>query len=159
GGDLSNFSSSTSCATTLPGSAKGWRFDLNSGRGEQAVTSSVIFGGLAFLSTNRPIPPTAGTCSGSLGEARGYAVNLLNASGAVGTEGLCGAARSGIFTGGGLPPSPVTGVVPIGGKPVSIMIGGINRSGATSSPIGSQKVKPTITQKRSRIFWYRHGDK
>ncbi len=159
GGLLTDYTSGSACDATLAGSAKGWRIDLNSGQGEQTVTSSVIFGGLVFFSTNRPIPPVPGTCGGSLGEARGYAVNLLNASGAVGTSGLCGAARSGIFTGGGLPPSPVTGVVPIGGNPVSIMIGGIDRSGGTSSPIGSQKVKPTITQKRSRVYWYSHGDK
>jgi hypothetical protein len=39
------------------------------------------------------------------------------------------------------------------------MIGGIQRTGATSSPIGSQRVKPVISQKRSRIYWYRDGDK
>ena len=159
GSSITNLTSSTSCSAALATGGQGWRIDLNSGRGEQTVTSSVIFGGLVFFSTNRPVPATPGVCTGNLGEARGYAVNLLNASGAVGTEELCGGVRSGIFTGGGLPPSPVTGVVPIGGKPVSIMIGGISRSGGASSPIGSQKVKPTITQKRSRVYWYSHGDK
>ena len=46
-------------------------------------------------------------------------MNLLNASGAVNTEGLCGADRSGVFLGGGLPPSPVVGRVPVGGRPVT----------------------------------------
>jgi Tfp pilus tip-associated adhesin PilY1 len=138
---------------------RGWRFDLNSGTGEQGVTSTTIFGGLVFFSTNRPVTTVTGACQNSLGEARGYAVNLLTSSGAVGTEALCGANRSGIFVGGGLPPSPVTGVVPVGGRPVTVMIGGIQRTGATSSPIGSQRVKPVISQKRSRIYWYRDGDK
>ena len=157
--NLTDLTSNNSCTASIATGAQGWRIDLNSGRGEQTVTSSVIFGGLVFFSTNRPIPATPGVCTGNLGEARGYALNLLNAAGAVGTEALCGGIRSGIFTGGGLPPSPVTGVVPIGGKPVSVMIGGINRSGGASSAIGSQKVKPNIAQKRSRVYWYSHGDK
>jgi Tfp pilus tip-associated adhesin PilY1 len=157
-----------SCSTVAPtgGSGSGnlgWRFtfggDFLGTRGEQGVTSSIIFGGLIFFSTNRPLPAGGGTCENNLGEAKGYAVNLLNGSGAVGVPGLCGGTRSAIFTGGGLPPSPVTGTVPVGGKPVTVMIGGINREGGASSPIGAQKVKPTITQIRSRIYWYRQGDK
>jgi len=156
---LTDLTSNNTCTASIATGAQGWRIDLNSGRGEQTVTSSVIFGGLVFFSTNRPIPATPGVCTGNLGEARGYALNLLNAAGAVNTEALCGGIRSGIFTGGGLPPSPVTGVVPIGGRPVSVMIGGINRSGGASSAIGSQRVKPTISQTRSRTYWYTHGDK
>ena len=155
---LANFTSSTSCSAAITSSQNGWFFDLNGGQGEQGVTSSIIFGGLVFFSSNRPLTGTAGSCSNNLGEARGYAVNLLNASGAVGTGALCGGTRSNTFTGGGLPPSPVTGTVPIGGKEVTVMIGGIDRSGAPSSPIGSQKVKPSITQKRIRTYWYKKGD-
>ncbi len=159
GTNITDLTSNDSCTASIATGAQGWRIDLNSGRGEQTVTSSVIFGGLVFFSTNRPIPAAPGVCTGSLGEARGYALNLLNGAGAVGTEALCGGIRSGTFTGGGLPPSPVTGVVPIGGRPVSVMIGGINRSGGASSAIGSQRVKPNIAQKRSRVYWYSHGDK
>ena len=149
-----DFPTSSSCEGSLATTAKGWRFDLNTGRGEQTVTSAVIFGGLIFFSTNRPISTPPGACSANLGEARGYAVNLLTASGAVDTGNLCGGVRSGIFTGGGLPPSPVVGVVPIGGKQVTVMIGGIQREGGASSPIGGQKVKPTINPRRSRVYWY-----
>ena len=156
---LTDLTTGSTCSTVLDVNSLGWRFDLNAGRGEQTVTTAVIFGGLVFFSTNRPVPAPPGACAANLGEARGYAVNLLNASGAVGTEAICGAARSGVFVGGGLPPSPVTGVVSIGGKPVTVMIGGIQRAGGASSPIGAQKVKPTITQKRSRIYWYTPGDK
>ena len=39
--------------------------------GEQTVTSSLIAGGKVFFNTNRPVPPVAGQCSSSLGEARG----------------------------------------------------------------------------------------
>jgi Tfp pilus tip-associated adhesin PilY1 len=159
GGTMANFTTNTTCATTLGTSLNGWYMDLNTGRGEQTVTSATIFGGLIFFSTNRPVPTAPGQCGANLGEARGYAVNLLNASGAVNTETLCGADRSGVFLGGGLPPSPVVGRVLVAGKPVTVMIGGIQRSGGVSSPIGSQRVRPVITQKRLRTYWYTHGDR
>jgi type IV pilus assembly protein PilY1 len=159
GGTMADFTSNTTCATTLGTSLNGWYMDLNAGRGEQTVTSASIFGGLIFFSTNRPVPPTPGQCGANLGEARGYAVNLLSASGAVNTEALCGGDRSGVFLGGGLPPSPVVGRVPVGGRPVTVMIGGIQRSGGASSPIGAQRVRPVITQKRLRTYWYTHGDR
>lgn len=159
GGTMANFTSNTTCATTLGSSLNGWYMDLNTGRGEQTVTSAMIFGGLIYFSTNRPVPTAPGQCGANLGEARGYAVNLLNASGAVNTEALCGADRSGVFLGGGLPPSPVVGRVPVNGRPVTVMIGGIQRSGGASSPIGAQRVRPVITQKRLRTYWYTHGDR
>jgi Tfp pilus tip-associated adhesin PilY1 len=159
GGTMANFTSNTTCATTLGTGLHGWYMDLNAGRGEQTVTSAAIFGGLIFFSTNRPVPSTPGQCGADLGEARGYAVNLLNASGAVNTDGLCGADRSGVFLGGGLPPSPVVGRVLVDDKPVTVVIGGIQRTGGASSPIGAQRVRPVITQKRVRTFWYTHGDK
>jgi type IV pilus assembly protein PilY1 len=159
GATMANFTSNTTCATTLSTSLQGWFMDLNTGRGEQTVTSATIFGGLIFFSTNRPVPPVPGQCGNNLGEARGYAVNLLNASGAADTEAICGGERSGVFLGGGLPPSPVVGRVPINGRPVTVMIGGIQRSGGASSPIGAQRVRPVITQKRLRTYWYTHGDR
>lgn len=145
----------------LPGgSMKGWFMDLNQyGQGEQTVTSALILTGLVSFSTNRPVPPAAGSCASVLGEARGYWVNLLNGSGAVGVTGSCGGVRSGIFIGGGLPPSPVTGTVPIGGKPQVVVIGAVQKEGTgASSPIGGQKVTPTISPKRKRIFWRSSGD-
>ncbi len=143
----------------------GWFINLNATSpdpvlsvGEQAVTASVIFGGLIFFSTNRPQDVTT-ACTNNLGEARGYALNLLNGSGAADTSNICGGGRSQIFVGGGLPPSPVTGTVPIGGKPVTVMIGGAQRTGGASSPIGAQRVSPSITQRRSRVYWYTDGDR
>ncbi|HUQ75067.1 MAG TPA: PilC/PilY family type IV pilus protein [Burkholderiales bacterium] len=161
GSTMNDFTSGSTCSTQLAvDKGDGWFFDLANGRGEQGVNQSTIFGGLVFFSTNRPDTTTSTTsCKTNLGVAYGYAVNLLNASGAVGTGALCGGtSRSGIFTGGGLPPSPVTGTVPVAGKDVTVMIGGIQRTGAASSPIGSQKVKPSIAQKRVRAYWYKRVD-
>ena len=158
---MDNLTTNTLCGRTLSPNTHGWFFDLNAGRGEQTVTSSTIFGGLVFFSTNRPTPTSENACGGNLGEARGYAVNLLNASGAANTMSLCGGDRAAVFAGGGLPPSPVTGVVPVGPdrKPMTVMIGGVNRGGGVSTPIGAQRVRPAITQTRSRVYWYVDADK
>ena len=72
---------------------------------EQVVTSAVVFAGVVYFSTHQPVTPTA--CGANLGTARGYAVNYLDAS----TPG--GLAKFSVFAGGGLPPSPVTGVVTV----------------------------------------------
>ena len=176
GSDMADLSAGSDCTTKpvdsalFPGGPKrGWYINLNAAKavgdpvdknmGEQGVTSSLIFAGLVFFSTNRPVPTPAGACAQNLGEARGYALNLLNASGAADTQNICGGSRSGVFAGGGLPPSPVTGTVPVDGNPVTVMIGGIQRSGGVSAPIGAQRVTPTITQRRSRIYWYTDADK
>jgi Tfp pilus tip-associated adhesin PilY1 len=167
---MENFSSGSTCSTSSAEALgkKGWFINLNAASsdptanvGEQAVTSSTIFAGLIFFSTNRPVPTPPGACAQNLGEARGYALNLLNASGAADTLNICGGSRSGVFVGGGLPPSPVTGTVPVGpgGQPVTVMIGGVQRGGGVSAPIGAQRVTPTITQRRSRVYWYTDGDK
>lgn len=158
GGTMADFTTNTTCTTSAGSGSTGWYMDLDAGRGEQTVTSAAIFGGLIFFSTNRPVTTALGQCAANLGEARGYAVNLLNASGAVGTEEICGGTRSGTFIGGGLPPSPVVGSVPVNGKQVTVVIGGIQRTGTASSPIAAQRVRPTITQRRTRLYWYQHGD-
>ena len=159
---MKDFSTGSTCsiAGILPSSTfKGWFMNLNqNGQGEQTVTSAIIAGGMVTFSTNRPIPAAAGTCATTLGEARGYWVNLFNGSGAIGVTGSCGGVRSSTFTGGGLPPSPVIGTVPIGGRPVTVIIGAPQRTGAANSPISPQEVKPTITNLRSTIYWKSSGE-
>jgi hypothetical protein len=162
-----DYSSNTSCSTTkvLPGSnLKGWFMDLNqNGKGEQVVTSALIASGMVTFSTNRPIAPDAASCSTTLGEARGYWVNLLNGAGAMNVAGLCGGTRSSPFVGGGLPPSPVkASSVPIDGKAVSVVIGAVQRGGAAAAgasvSISPQRVRPAIASKRKRVYTYTSGD-
>jgi Tfp pilus tip-associated adhesin PilY1 len=150
----------------LPSSSKkGWFMNLTGGtqapaaalQGEQVVTSAVIGGGLVTFSTNRPIPSSASSCSTVLGEARGYFVNLFTGSGSIAVAGSCGGQRSGVFAGGGLPPSPVIGTIPIGGVVRTVIIGAIQRGGAGSSPIGAQQLSPPINQQRRRVYWYSPG--
>src|SRR3546814_18641441 len=112
-----NYTSATDCdsAKVLPTSEKsGWFMNLNQyGQGEQTVSSALIAGGSAIFNTNRPTPADNDVCTNSLGEARGYFVDLLTASGGVGSNQSCGGARSGIFVGGGLPQPPVLTPVPL----------------------------------------------
>ena len=163
---LKDFTTGSDCDSILNAGNIGWFMDLGtSGRtGEQTVTSSVIFGGTVFFSTNRPLAATPGTCAANLGEARGYAVNLLNASGVVGSGALCGGSRSGTFTGGGIPPSPVVGTVPVTlpdgtTKSINVLIGGIDLTTGGGSPIGAQQPPIPIKQIRSRIYWYPGGER
>lgn len=143
----------SNCATK-----KGWFTDLTVGTGEQTVTSAVIVGGMVTFSTNRPIPAATGSCSTALGEANGYWLNLYNGSGAVGVSGNCGGSKATAFVGGGLPPSPVIGVVPINGVPTSVVIGAAQRSGNASSPISPQKATPTNLPARKRVYSFTHSD-
>jgi hypothetical protein len=162
----------TTCDTpgVLPSStANGWFMTLNQyGNDEQTVSSAIIAAGMVAFSTNRPIPAAQGSCSTSLGEARGYWLNLFNASGGISPTGLaCGGARSGTFTGGGLPPSPVLANVVIGGQSMTVTIGtaqltgpgaGAGGVGVGSSPIAPQQIKPAIVPVRKKIFWKSSGE-
>jgi len=165
---LENYSaSSTNTCANAPvypsGSLRGWFMDLNAnGQGEQVVTSALIAGGMVTFSTNRPIPPAQGTCSTTLGEARGYWVNLLNGSGAIGVNGTCGGQRSSPFVGGGLPPSPVlANGVPINGKATTVVIGAVQKGSdgavGASVPISPQKIRPAISSRRKRAYSYTSG--
>ncbi|MES3025034.1 MAG: PilC/PilY family type IV pilus protein [Pseudomonadota bacterium] len=171
----------------IPGSGRnGWFLDM--APGEQVVTSALISGGMVIFSTNRPLPEATGTCATSLGEARGYWVNLLNGAGGIGVDGTCGGSRSAIFAGGGLPPSPVlASSVKVGGKAVSVIIGAVKKlpggigsgvppvigdpgpgggvggssgSGgpAGTGPIDAQLKETSLTRKRKRTYIYTSGD-
>ena len=160
GATMTNLTANTGCddPPLLPNSTgKGWYMKLNQyGQGEQTVTAALIAGGMVNFSTNRPLTnPNA--CSASLGEARGYSVNLFNASGGVGVSDSCGGVRSGVFAGGGLPPSPVQATVPINGRNVTVCIGCASEN-TGNSVIGANKVKFLVQPKRKRIYSYIKGD-
>ncbi|HUP93850.1 MAG TPA: PilC/PilY family type IV pilus protein [Burkholderiales bacterium] len=158
---LANFTTNTTCDTTVNTNSLGWFMGINNSQGEQTVSSALIFGGLIFFNTNAPSPPSLNQCGSDLGQARGYAVNLLNASGSIGATGICGGNRFGLFVGGGLPPTPVAATLPIGadGKPELVLIGAANLDGTGGSiPQGAQRPKPPVQSKRSRVYWYKQGN-
>jgi Tfp pilus tip-associated adhesin PilY1 len=158
---MKDFTATPACngAQVLPTTKeKGWYLQLDAyGPGEQVVTSAAIAGGLVTFSTNRPVPKAASSCATVLGEARGYLLDLLSGSGAIGVKGICGGSASSTFAGGGMPPSPVIGTVPINGVPKTVMIGGIQKKGGASSGIQAQQVVPNINATRKRIYWYPSG--
>ena len=168
--DRTKAAEQASCSVTgvFPNSEKkGWFIDLDEhGGGEQVVTSPLIVGGMVTFSTNRPIDPPD-SCGNVLGEARGYWVNLLNASGAIDVTGNCGGERSTTFVGGGLPPSPVWATVPITNaqgetEVVTVVIGAAQKGGdggsVVSSGVEGQQIEPTISSRRHRVYWYQEGD-
>ncbi|HET8748008.1 MAG TPA: PilC/PilY family type IV pilus protein, partial [Ramlibacter sp.] len=143
-----------SVAGVTPNSGlKGWFMNLNR-RGEQTVTSALIAAGMVTFNTNRALPAAVNACTNPLGEARGYWVNLLNASGGIGVgTATCGGDRSSVFVGGGLMPSPTIASVMIDGKMETVAIGAAQRSGGSSSGIAPQQVKPAISSKRKTVYW------
>jgi len=146
---------------------KGWYVkytDDNSNLGEKTVNAPRTVGGVTFFGTNRP--QTAAEilanreCRPNLGIARGYAVNFLYGTPAFDRDGDGDYTRDDLyanFVGGGLPPSPVSGVVDIDGKLVRFLIGG-GGTGAESSPIQGAKMIAAPSSRRTRAFWYFNKD-
>lgn len=132
--------------------AKGCYLSLASG--EKVVTNSSTISGTTFFSTNKPVSASA-SCTANLGEARAYELPLF-----------CKAAESQVLTGGGLPPSPVVGVIQLSYTPqgsstavsklVPFVIGGIS---SKKSALEIKKVTPSIPVKRKRPYWYVESDR
>jgi Tfp pilus tip-associated adhesin PilY1 len=129
---------------------KGYKYSLE--RGEKVVTAPLVIAGKVLFSTNKPSAPEANACTSTLGTAQGYPLEPFNCEAPVPIE----------FAGGGLPPSPVSGVVNI------IMADGTTRQVAYVSGAGSQGGSGGSTQEvrrptinvpttRTRTYWYRDG--
>jgi type IV pilus assembly protein PilY1 len=137
-------------------SAKGWYLEMR--KGEKVINAPLSIGGVTYFSTNRPTPDPE-SCQPNLGEARAYAVDFLT--------GNAGADRNGdgtknsddlstVLKSGGLPPSPVGGVVQLDdGKLVDFIIG----SGAGGSPIAPEKPVREIPKVRRKLYWNTNSDK
>lgn len=82
------------------GTLSGYFINLSST--EKSVNAPVTVYGTTYFGTNKPAIPSATQCTANLGEARGYALNPFT-----------GQFNSNLFDGGGLPPSPVAGLVTI----------------------------------------------
>jgi type IV pilus assembly protein PilY1 len=97
---LFNATSSTYTAA-LSADLTNYGFYMSFATGEKGVNAPAANFGFIFFSTNRPIDRSA-TCSANLGEAKAYAVSPFSALKA-----------SAVLSGGGLPPSPVSGLVTV----------------------------------------------
>jgi type IV pilus assembly protein PilY1 len=133
--------------------------------GEKAVNAPLTVAGYTYFGTNTP-DPNVGTadptkCYPNLGIARGYAINFLTGAG-LNDLGYIQ------FAGGGLPPSPVFGLVSISTGPntsviTPVLFGGGNQTATTgadsTSSLGVQKVTPPTLGKRKRTYWFIEGPK
>jgi type IV pilus assembly protein PilY1 len=146
GDQLANNTSGSTCISPTS-TLRGWRMDLP-GQGEQTVTSSLIVGGRIIFNTHRAVPQTGNICNANLGEARGYNVGLL-----------CADKFSVIYNGIGLAISPVQGTVTLSNGRVQTFVLGGPTAPSVNTPFAPGKVTPAISQRRSRVYWYNHGDK
>jgi Tfp pilus tip-associated adhesin PilY1 len=86
-------------STNYAGTLNGYYITF-SGAGEKSVNAPVTVYGSTYFGTNTPATPSATSCKSTLGVAKGYALNPFT-----------GGYSSNVFDGGGLPPSPVSGLV------------------------------------------------
>lgn len=130
-------------------------------KGEKIVNAPLTVSGYTYFGTNTPSVPTPGACYPDLGVARGYSVSFLTGLGQNTNRFIT-------FDGGGLPPSPVFGIVSVTNASgvtgnVGVLIGGGNQTGPgggnNTSPLGGQKVVPLGVGKRKRLYWYSQIDK
>ncbi len=146
-GSLLSIGASDPTATALAAHPKGWYLALNPH--EQVVTSAITVFGTITFSTHTPHVPVAGSCSSTLGTARVYNIALTNAASRNGTL-----ARNQEIVGGGLPPSPVAGMVMLDdGTTLPFLIGG-----ETTSPLEGMEPVPSgmAAQPKSQTYWYIH---
>jgi len=117
---------------------------------EQVVTSAVVALGTVTFSTHTPQEPKEDSCGPNLGKARVYNLGFLNGR-------ASGGSRYGIITGGGLPPSPVAGMVTVqnpngtGTITVPFVIGA-----KSDSPLEGSSPQPAATAAsvKTRAYWY-----
>jgi type IV pilus assembly protein PilY1 len=122
-------------------------------KGEKVVNAPITVSGTAFFGTNRPFTPGVNTCASNLGEARGYAFDPFS-----------GSSTSVVYDGGGLPPSPVAGVVTVNKDGVDTLVrfcigcggsDGSGGSGGVDSPLENTDPFKAVPKKPTRTYWYR----
>jgi len=134
--------STTPTQAELATKPKGWYLALTST--EQVVTSAITVFGTVTFSTHQPTVPAAGQCT-SLGTAQVYNLDYTNAAPQSGTI------RGQVLVGGGLPPSPVAGMVTLdNGKTVPFIIGANPQSPLEG---GDPPLPATVVRPKSRAYW------
>lgn len=150
----------------------GWKLGLN--QCEQVVNKAVTTGGQVFFGTNRPTTEV-NSCTGNLGIARSCSIGVFTG------DTLCTD-----FDFGGLPPSPVTGIVDLGDDgglvPFCLGCGGSSTLDGDPGSLDNTADTPgddddkkkeclegqgfldgkcipiTPPPTRSRVFWYMQGE-
>ena len=153
---ITNFNAATTLVDPTASSFKGWSFAFETG--EKSVNAALTVAGTTFFGTNMPKAVDPRSCAANLGTARGYALNFLNGTSAVGDRDGNGLFNKSdlysVFKGGGLPPSPVSGVVQISPSQTVRFVIGSGGSGTTGSAIEGVKTQVNPSGTRTRVFWY-----
>lgn len=110
--------------------------------GEKVVNAPFTIAGTTYFGTNRPKPSNPNICSADLGEAYAYKFPLF-----------CGVPTSNQIVGGGLPPSPVGGIVELEVDGVKVKVPFIIGGGEDGSPFKPGEPKPPIPPLRTRLNW------
>lgn len=111
--------------------------------GEKVVNAPFTIAGATYFGTNRPKPASSTTCSADLGEAYAYKFPLF-----------CGVpAKPNSITGGGLPPSPVGGIVTIKVNNQDVKMPFIIGSGEGNSSFKPGQPTFPIPPVRTRQHW------
>jgi type IV pilus assembly protein PilY1 len=138
---------------TYNGTASGFYVTL--GTGEKSVNAPLTVAGMTNFGTNQPSPPSGTSCTTTLGTARIYGLNLFTAAKITST-----------LDGGGLPPSPVSGIVTVDGRKTGFCIGCLtpvdsSQTSSSSSPINCRSALENCykdvsgPKKSSRTYWYK----
>jgi type IV pilus assembly protein PilY1 len=128
---------------------KGWYLELADH--EQVVTSAITVYGTVTFSTHTPTIPADGACTSNLGTAKVYDIRYADAAIRNGTVN-----RFEVIEGGGLPPSPVAGLVlPDGASDIEDALPFII-GGSPDSPLQAGQPAPpqTTQQPKSLTYWY-----
>jgi type IV pilus assembly protein PilY1 len=131
-------------SAAVPADAKGWFVSLATG--EQVINSPTVVAAKVFFGTNQPDYNNV-ACTANLGIARRYSINYLTGAGDLYTDANGASVRYQVADGGGFLPSPVSGVVEIGGNKIPFV---------TDNPLNPGGViSPTInpSKKRFRLYW------
>jgi type IV pilus assembly protein PilY1 len=141
---------------------RGYYLPLSSG--EKVVNAPLSIGGVTYFSTNKPTPPDQNSCLANLGEARAYAVDFLTGGAGIDRNGDGTKNSTDLsvkLSGGGLPPSPVGGVVQLDdGKLVDFVIGSGSGAGPdANSAIGVGHPNIQIPKTRKKLYWNVGTDK
>jgi type IV pilus assembly protein PilY1 len=151
--------SACTVAAPYPGTLNGYYITMM--KGEKGVNAPLVVAGFIYFGTNQAQAPNPNQCEEGLGEATGYRLSPFS-----------GALVSGEFENGGLPPSPVAGIVniidPVTGKtyqvPFCLGCGGQednnnnNNQGANctgESALAGCRPPINVKSSRSRPYWYR----
>jgi type IV pilus assembly protein PilY1 len=134
---------------------KGWYLGMEAT--EQVVTSAITIFGKVSFSSHKPAVPTPGSCDSNLGTACVYNIAYANAASLNGTDNRCEEVQ-----GGGLPPSPVAGMVTLDSTtdPVTgeVTLGQTVPFSTGTDPRGPVETKletdtTAAVQPKSRVYW------